>query len=124
MCVLVGSGCDCVSGSTRRAVDVASSGLAANRGNAEHSSGPITPEGKARAAANSLSCGLFTASSHVEPGEEPAYAAFTEAYCKQLAPDGPVEESLVIEIVAAAWRLRRCGVIESRLPECDDPEAT
>jgi hypothetical protein len=98
--------------------------IAANRANAAHSTGAVTPEGKARSAANSISFGLFTAAARVEPGEEAEYADFTEAFRNKLDPEGPVEELLVAEVTIAAWRLRRCGIVESKLPECADPEAT
>src|ERR1019366_3099852 len=55
-------------------------------------SGARTPEGRARAAQNAISFGLFTAANLVEPGEESEYTAFTEAFRKQLAPEGPIEE--------------------------------
>jgi hypothetical protein len=98
--------------------------LAANRRNAAHSTGPRTPEGRARAAANSTTFGLFTASNHVEPHEEAEYAVFVESWRNELAPHGPVEDALAIEIVAAAWRLRRCGIVESNLLHSEDPDAT
>jgi hypothetical protein len=98
--------------------------LTANRRNARHSTGPRTPEGKARAAANAVTFGLFTAANLVEAGEETEYTALTEALRAHLAPEGPIEEILAIEIVAAAWRLRRCGVIESNLLECEDADNT
>jgi hypothetical protein len=97
---------------------------AANRRNAQHSTGPRTPEGKARAAANATTLGLFTAANLVEPEDQPAYEAFTEAFRTQLAPEGAIEDTLAIEVIAAAWRLRRCGIIESNLHHCDDPDAT
>ncbi len=54
---------------------------------------------------------------------ESARAAFTDAYLKHLAPENPVEETLAIEIVAAAWRLRRCGIVEAQFPGSDNTEA-
>ncbi len=66
-----------------------------------------------KSSSNAISFGLFTASAHVEPGEESTWSAFTDAYLKHLAPENPVEETLAIEIVANAWRLRRCGIVES-----------
>jgi hypothetical protein len=98
--------------------------LAANRRNAQRSTGARTPEGKARVAANAIQFGLFAATNFVEAGEETEYTTFVNALRDQLAPEGPIEETLAIEVVAAAWRLRRCGIIESNLLECDDVDAT
>jgi hypothetical protein len=97
---------------------------AANRTNARQSTGPHTPEGKTRAAANSTTHGLFAATNHVDPAEEPQHAAFLEAFHKQFAPEGPIEETLAIETISAAWRLRRCGIVDANLLQSDDPIAT
>jgi hypothetical protein len=89
--------------------------LAANRRNAQHSTGARTPEGKARSAANAISFGLFAANDFVRPGEATEYAAFTEAWHKQLAAAEPAEEATALEITRAAWRLRRCALTEAAL---------
>jgi hypothetical protein len=98
--------------------------LNANRRNAQRSTGARTPEGRARVAANAVQFGLFAASNFVEAGEETEYTTFVETLRNQLEPEGPIEETFAIEVVAAAWRLRRCGIIESNLLECEDPDAT
>jgi hypothetical protein len=98
--------------------------LNANRRNAERSTGPRTPAGQARVATNAIAFGLFAASNFVEAGEEAEYTTFVETLRKQLEPEGPIEETFAIEVVAAAWRLRRCGIIESNLLESDNPDAT
>jgi hypothetical protein len=87
-------------------------------------SGPRTPEGKTRSAANSTTLGLFTANNYVEPGEESEYAGFIQVFHHQLDPEGPIEEAIARETVNAAWRLRRCGIIESNLLTAEDPGAT
>jgi len=43
----------------------------ANRLNAQKSTGPVTPEGKARSSLNALKSGI-DAWSHIIPGEDPA----------------------------------------------------
>lgn len=95
--------------------------IAANRRNAARSTGPRTPEGKARSAANAISFGLFAARDFLRPEEESEYAAFAAAWRTQLAASGPAEESLAIELTRAAWRLRRCALAESGLDTVLDP---
>jgi hypothetical protein len=37
------------------------------------------------------------------------FARFAEAFRKQLAPEGPLEDTFADEIIHAAWRLRHCA---------------
>ena len=87
--------------------------LAANRANAQRSTGPRTPEGKARSRQNAVKHGLF--SSTLGPaGEkfnenraefEALWAEFSEYY----DPQGPDEALLVDRIATAWWQLARLG---------------
>ena len=80
----------------------------ANRRNAQHSCGPKTPEGKARAARNALTHGL-TAKSAVLPQEEPAaFDALCAAWLDDWRPQGETEHTLVERASLATWRLNRC----------------
>ena len=89
--------------------------IAANRRNAEASTGPRTAEGKARVSRNSTTFGLYSAGDVVRPEEESLYQAFCEDFQQQLVPQGAMETTLAAEIVHAAWRLRRCAAAESAL---------
>ena len=89
--------------------------IAANRRNAEASTGPRTAEGKAHVSRNSTTFGLYSAGDVVRPEEESLYQAFCEDFQQQLAPQGAMETTLAAEIVHAAWRLRRCAAAESSL---------
>ena len=75
--------------------------------------GPQTDEGKARAAQNSLRTGLFATHDFVRAGEEEEYAEFRASLLDELQPDGSIEQAFAAEIVGAAWRLRRCRLIEA-----------
>ena len=86
----------------------------ANAANAQNSTGPRTEDGKAKSAKNSLIFGLFSGD-FIRPGEEDAYHALDVTIHCDLAPVGAMEELLGEEIVRAAWRLRRCGLVESHL---------
>jgi hypothetical protein len=87
--------------------------LLANRANAQLSTGPVTADGKQRSSRNATALGLFSASAFIGPDEHQAYRKFRTAWNAHLAPDGPVEEALVGELVQAAWRLRRCTALET-----------
>ena len=81
--------------------------IAANRLNAQKSTGPKTPEGRAAVRLNGVKHGLC-AKTLVLPGEsESDFTALLESYEAEHAPATPSEEALVVQLVMAAWRLRR-----------------
>jgi hypothetical protein len=86
--------------------------IAANRRNAQKSTGPSSAGGKAAASRNALRHGL-TARQIVCYGErESDFIAFhTELYAV-LAPADAIEEELVERIILHTWRLRRTAQAE------------
>ena len=91
--------------------------LAANRRNAQLSTGPKTPAGKAAVRLNALKHGL-TAENAVIIGEVAAdLEELRTAFLEQLQPDGPLETALVHQIVMAQWQLTRLRGIETGLFE-------
>ena len=87
----------------------------AARINGAQSHGPITPEGKAKSAANSLRHGL-TAKAIVLPSEsQEAYDALLAAYTARFQPADQVELDLVESMAVSRWRLRRIANIETNL---------
>ena len=89
--------------------------LVANRANAQHSTGPRTPEGKAVAARNSTKHGL-SSKQVVIAGEDPAeYDAHRAELIAALKPAGAVESDLVEEIAANSWRLKRAHRFETAI---------
>jgi len=100
----------------------------ANRLNAQKSTGPVTPEGKARSALNALKSGI-DAWSHIIPGEDPAeLEALTEQFLLHYQPADPVQLSLVDTLVSTEWIQRRLRRIEAQLwnyqVECLDKNFT
>ena len=89
--------------------------LAANAANAQHSTGPRTPEGKARSAGNSRKHGLSAAEIVVRPDEQQLWADFLAEYESDLQPAGILELTLFNQIVHAAWNLRRVRLLEAEL---------
>lgn len=85
------------------------------RSNGAKSHGPVTPEGKARSAANSRRHGL-AAANIVLPGESADHFQHLLAdYMHQFQPQTGVEADLVEVMAVARWRLRRLLAIEARL---------
>ncbi len=87
--------------------------IQANRSNAQKSTGPRTPEGKAAASRNAVKHGLL-AEQVVIHGEDPAqFDLYREGMLAELAPEGAVETMLAERAVSLAWRLRRAERLQS-----------
>jgi hypothetical protein len=86
-----------------------------NRANAQHSTGPITPEGKQRSSLNALRHGL-TGQVVVMPFEDlEAYKIHLKSFEEELNPKGPVEANLVQSLAETVWRINRVAVLETNL---------
>src|SRR5665811_978871 len=89
--------------------------IAANRRNAQHSTGPRTSEGKAAVRLNSLTHGL-RAQDALLPGEdEKAFQEISQAFHQQHNPEGPAELFCVEKMLLSFWRNRRIAKIENDL---------
>jgi hypothetical protein len=89
--------------------------IEANRRNAQHSTGPRTPEGKAASSMNALKSGI-DAESNVIPGEDAAdLAALTERLYQGCQPQTDIESLLVDDIVRDTWLLTRLARIDAQL---------
>ena len=87
--------------------------IEANRQNAQHSTGPSTPVGRAAVRLNGLKHGLC-AETIVVPGEDPAaFEAMLDAYRAEYQPATPSAEFLVRQVAMADWRLLRLHRIEA-----------
>jgi hypothetical protein len=81
--------------------------IAANRLNAQKSTGPRTPEGRAVVRLNGVTHGL-TAQTLVLKGEsESDFKQLFDSLEAEHAPATPTEEALVVQLAMATWRLRR-----------------
>jgi hypothetical protein len=89
--------------------------IAANRANAEKSTGPRSEEGKAASSRNALKHGMTARSYIVFDEEWDDFLAFHEKLRQDYEPRGTAEEEIVERIVMAAWCLRRCWRIEAAM---------
>ena len=93
--------------------------LRANRKNAKKSTGPNTPEGKARSSKNALKHGLL-AKDAVLPGEDPAdFDRQLTALEDWALPRNPLEHEICRQIVDAQWRMQRLSRIETAIITVD-----
>jgi len=92
-----------------------SSPAAINRANAQHSTGPRTPEGKHRASLNAIRHGL-TGQIVVMPSEDlHAYKRHIQSFTDEYKPANATESQLVQSLADAAWRLNRVAALESNI---------
>ena len=86
----------------------------ANRRNAQKSTGPRTPEGKAASSRNGLTHGLSGDKHFILEGEDPeAFLRLLQDLHDHLRPVGDSEELVVQRIAAAQWRLDRAFALET-----------
>ncbi len=89
--------------------------VAANRRNAQHSSGPKTEGGKSVSCFNALKHGLLAQHALLSDEDRGTFAEFSMEFHVKLDPQGPLEGLLVDRVVTSAWRLRRVIQVETCL---------
>jgi hypothetical protein len=93
--------------------------VTANQVNARQSTGPVTAEGKARSAGNSLRHGLTSREVVIPPGREAEFRALQNALSVEIQPEGAIEELVFRQLVHAAWNLERIRRMEAELDLAD-----
>ena len=85
----------------------------ANRQNAQKSTGPKTPQGKAAVRLNATKHGLLSKEALLPGEDESTFLELAERLRAELRPEGELEALLVGRIVSAHWRLGRLGRVEA-----------
>ncbi|MFN7922018.1 MAG: hypothetical protein U0Q16_18085 [Bryobacteraceae bacterium] len=88
--------------------------LEANRSNAQHSTGPRTPEGKAVSSQNATTHGLFSATFAVSPQDRDEFDIFLELQREELRPQGINEELIFSNLVQSAWKIEATRRLEAQ----------
>ena len=101
----------------------------ANQVNAQQSTGPRSPEGKARVAQNALRHGLTARHLVIREDEREEFTALEQSLAAELDPQGAVEILTFHEVLHAAWNLHRFRRVEAEcslggMQDYIDPEAT
>ncbi len=87
--------------------------LAANRANAQLSTGPRTEAGKAKSARNAVRTGLTGRSILLSNTEADAYELHVARFACEYNPVGDREAELVQSLADTQWRLNRIPVLEA-----------
>ena len=96
--------------------------IAANRANAQHSTGPRTPAGKAVTSQNAGKHCLTSKYLIILSGQEDAFAELESGLRSKLNPNGPLEEVIFKRAVESAWNLERCRHAEFNLHAYNGPD--
>ena len=96
-----------------------SSNQTTNQANAQFSTGPRTPEGKAISSQNARKHGLSAKSLSIQPADQEDFNDLLAQYQREINPQGPIQQTLFEELVAAAWNLRRVRTLQSELEMLD-----
>ena len=86
----------------------------ANRLNAQKSTGPNTPQGKAVVSQNALEHGLSARHDVITTESQADFDLHRDALLAELHPIGPMESILADRIVSLSWRLKRADLIQNQ----------
>jgi hypothetical protein len=93
--------------------------LAANRANAQLSTGPRTPEGKARSAQNALKHGLSAERVVLATEDQDAYQTLLDRLKAEHNPKTQTQEQLVADLAWSFWKLERAVEKQTRTLNAD-----
>jgi hypothetical protein len=88
--------------------------IIANRRNAQRSTGPLTPRGKALASQNSLKHGLLARRNVIAPESQADYDFYKDQILGELNPLTPIESMLADRIICLSWRLKRAVLTQNQ----------
>jgi len=94
--------------------------LAANRANAQLSTGPRTLQGKAKSSRNALKHGLLSSQILLEHENANELETLREELYADLQPIGALEELLAEKVVTCAWLQRRALGFEAAIMEYEN----
>jgi hypothetical protein len=88
--------------------------ILANRRNAQKSTGPRTPEGKAIIAQNAIKHGLTAGQDIISSENLAEFDLYRDRMLTELTPIGPMESMLAERIISLSWRLKRAIRIQNQ----------
>ena len=81
--------------------------IKANKRNAKKSTGPRTPEGKARVSENAVKHGLRAGRNVIKSESQAEFDHHRRRFFAELGPSSSIEYALAERIISLAWRLKR-----------------
>ena len=88
--------------------------IIANRRNAQKSTGPRTPKGKAIVSNNAVKHGLLAHQTVISSENQADFCKERDRILSDLVPESPMESMLAERIVILSWRLKRIDHIQNQ----------
>jgi hypothetical protein len=88
---------------------------AANRANAQFSTGPKTAEGKRKVAMNSMTHGFAGQTCFIPDHEKDAYAKHFQEFRAEYKPKGPTEQFLVQSLAELSWSIQQMRAMATNM---------
>ena len=88
--------------------------ILANRLNAQNSTGPRSPEGRAIVSQNALKHGLTAAHDIISSESQADFDLYRDQILDELDPASPMESMLAERVVNLSWRLKRASRIQNQ----------
>jgi hypothetical protein len=88
---------------------------AANKANAQHSTGPRTEAGKQRTRLNALRHGLIGHTVVLPSEDHAAYQRHSQSFLDEYQPKGATETQLIQSMIDSSWRINRAAAVETNL---------
>ena len=89
--------------------------IESNRRNAKNSTGPKTPEGKAKSAMNSIKYGIYSEKYLIKDESHEEFSNYRRKILKCLNPTNPVLFDMATHVVSNGWEYQRCTLLESKI---------
>ena len=94
--------------------------LAANQANAQHSTGPRTPDGKTASSANATKHGFFAKHAVLlNELEHRQFESLRNSFVYEFNPANIVEVTLLDQLVLATWNIERANRLEAELANAE-----
>jgi hypothetical protein len=97
--------------------NVSSRQLQANRLNALNSTGPTSPQGKARVSRNAIKHGMFASQLVLSGESQEDFDEFSRGLLLRMNPRDVLELNLAQQVISAQWRIRRLHAAEVEMYE-------
>jgi len=88
--------------------------IIANRRNAQKSTGPRTPEGRAAISQNAVKHGFLARQAVISSESQADFDLYRDQILDELNPASPMESMLAERIVSLSWRLKRAARIQNQ----------
>ena len=89
--------------------------IAANRANAQKSTGPTTPQGKAYSSRNATTHGMLASITVLRNENPEAFDAFVQLHVDRIQPVDDIESAICYQMAALTWRTRRAAAVETHM---------